>query len=31
VSIAFWMRGEPGGEVRHREINAESFEQISSN
>ena len=31
VSIAFWMRGEPGGEVRHREIDAESFEQIAGN
>ena len=31
VSIAFWMRGEPGGEVRHREIDAGSFEQIAGN
>jgi len=31
VSIAFWMRGEPGGEVRHREIDAESFERIAEN
>jgi hypothetical protein len=31
VSIAFWMRGEPGGDVRHREIDAESFEQIAEN
>ena len=31
VSIAFWMRGEPGGDVRHREIDAESFEQIAGN
>ncbi len=31
VSIAFWMRGDPGGEVRHREIDAETFEQIGGN
>jgi hypothetical protein len=31
VSIAFWMRGEWGGNVRHREIDAPSFEQIAPN
>ncbi|HUJ34271.1 MAG TPA: DUF5925 domain-containing protein [Solirubrobacteraceae bacterium] len=31
VSIAFWMRGEWGGDVRHREIDAESFEEIAGN
>jgi Domain of unknown function (DUF5925)/ATPase family associated with various cellular activities (AAA) len=31
VSIAFWMRGEWGGDVRHREIDAESFDEIADN
>ena len=31
VPIAFWMRGEPGGDVRHRDIDTESFEQIAGN
>ncbi len=31
VSIAFWMRGECGGDVRHREIDAESFDEIAEN
>lgn len=31
VSIAFWMRGEWGGEVRHREIEAKSFDELAEN
>jgi hypothetical protein len=31
VSIAFWMRGEWGGDVRHREIDAEPFAEIAGN
>jgi hypothetical protein len=31
VSIAFWMRGEFGGEVRHRQIEAQDFDAIASN
>jgi Domain of unknown function (DUF5925)/ATPase family associated with various cellular activities (AAA) len=31
ISVAFWMRGEFGGEVRHREIEAESFDAIEDN
>ncbi len=31
VSVGFWMRGEFGGEVRHREIDAPSFESIADN
>jgi hypothetical protein len=31
VSIAFWMRGEFGGEVRHRQIEAQNFDAIASN
>jgi len=31
VSLAFWMRGEPGGEVRHREIEAQRLDQIAGN
>jgi hypothetical protein len=31
VSIAFWMRGEWGGDVRHRQIDAETFDQIAGN
>jgi ATPase family associated with various cellular activities (AAA) len=31
VSIAFWMRGEAGGDVRHREIEAPRFRAIASN
>ena len=31
VSVAFWMRGEWGGDTRHREIDAPSFEEIADN
>jgi hypothetical protein len=31
ISIAFWMRGDGGGDVRHREIDAPCFEQIAGN
>jgi Domain of unknown function (DUF5925)/ATPase family associated with various cellular activities (AAA) len=31
VSIAFWMRGECGGDVRHREIEAASFDELAGN
>ena len=31
VSVAFWMRGQHGGVVRHREIDAPAFEEIASN
>jgi len=31
VSIAFWMRGDPGGDVRHREIDAERFDEVADN
>jgi hypothetical protein len=31
ISLAFWMRGEYGGNVRHREIDAPSFEEIAGN
>jgi len=31
VSVAFWMRGECGGDVRHRDIHAEPFEAIANN
>lgn len=31
ISVAFWMRGEFGGEVRHREIDAPSFDEIAGN
>jgi hypothetical protein len=31
VSVAFWMRSEHGGAVRHREIAAPSFEEIAAN
>lgn len=31
ISIAFWMRGDCGGDVRHREIEAPSFEAIAGN
>jgi Domain of unknown function (DUF5925)/ATPase family associated with various cellular activities (AAA) len=31
VSIAFWMRGEAGGDVRHREIEAPHFGAIAAN
>jgi hypothetical protein len=31
ISVAFWMRGEWGGDVRHREIEAPSFEEIACN
>jgi hypothetical protein len=31
ISVAFWMRGESGGDVRHRQIAAPSFDQIADN
>ena len=31
ISIAFWMRGDSGGDVRHREIEAPRFEDIAEN
>ncbi len=31
VSVAFWMRGDCGGDVRHREIEAEKFDEIAGN
>lgn len=31
ISVDFWMRGEFGGEVRHREIDAPSFDEIAGN
>jgi hypothetical protein len=31
VSIAFWLRGECGGDVRHRDIQAPSFDDIAVN
>jgi hypothetical protein len=31
ISVAFWIRGEQGGDVRHREIDAPKLEQIASN
>jgi hypothetical protein len=31
ISIAFWMRGEYGGEVRHRDIEAAQFDDIRDN
>jgi hypothetical protein len=31
VSIAFWMRGDCGGDVRHRQIEADSFDAIAGN
>jgi len=31
ISVAFWMRGDCGGEVRHREIEAEPFDLIAGN
>jgi hypothetical protein len=31
VSVAFWMRGEWGGDIRHREIEAASFGEIADN
>jgi hypothetical protein len=31
VSVAFWMRGEGGGNVRHRDIDAERFDDIADN
>ena len=31
VSIAFWMRGEWGGDIRHREIEAQSFDELAEN
>ena len=31
VSIAFWMRGDTGGDVRDREIDAASFDEIADN
>jgi len=31
VSVAFWMRGDCGGDVRHREIEAPCFDAIADN
>jgi hypothetical protein len=31
VSVAFWMHGDRGGDVRHREIDAPEFAQIAAN
>lgn len=31
ISIAFWMRAESGGEMRHREIEADGFAEIADN
>ena len=31
VSVAFWMRGECGGQVRYRDIDAERFAEIADN
>ncbi|MGN6869129.1 MAG: DUF5925 domain-containing protein [Solirubrobacteraceae bacterium] len=31
ISIAFWMRGDCGGDVRHRQIEADSFDAIADN
>lgn len=31
VSVAFWMRGDQGGHVRHREIEAPCFDAIADN
>jgi hypothetical protein len=31
ISVAFWMRGDRGGDVRHREIDAPEFVQIATN
>lgn len=31
ISIAFWMRGGDGGDVRHRQIDAPAFEEVSGN
>ena len=31
ISVAFWMRGERGGRVRHRDIDAEPFDTIAQN
>ena len=31
VSVAFWMRGDRGGHVRHREIEAPCFDAIAAN
>jgi Domain of unknown function (DUF5925)/ATPase family associated with various cellular activities (AAA) len=31
ISVGFWMRGEYGGEVRHRKIDAECFDDIAEN
>jgi hypothetical protein len=31
VSIAFWMRSDSGGDVRHRDIAAETFAEIAEN
>jgi hypothetical protein len=31
ISIAFWMRGDCGGDVRHRQIDAPSFGEIADN
>jgi hypothetical protein len=31
VSMAFWMRGNHGGDVRHRQIDAPAFDEIAGN
>jgi hypothetical protein len=31
ISVAFWMRGDRGGDVRHRDIDAPEFAQIAAN
>ena len=31
ISVAFWMRTDCGGDIRHREIEAPSFDEISDN
>ncbi|MEA2196134.1 MAG: hypothetical protein QOJ25_185 [Solirubrobacteraceae bacterium] len=31
VSVAFWMRADGGGEVRHRNIDCERFDEIAGN
>ena len=31
VSIAFWMRGEWGGDIRHREIEAQELRELAEN
>jgi hypothetical protein len=31
ISVAFWMRGDSGGDMRHRQIEADSFVAIADN